>query len=170
MNKKYIGVRAQCPARNYRLFLRYYARKGPDVKEKPEKPCISRHRRPLPCAHQQQQHDGDVEHIPRNAVGKRRRVGAGGVEDHAGDPAAERHAEHGSEDHDADAHKDTGLANTEVRSAPPLRASIQTYSTAVEPLPAPETELPRSYFPLSVGGATGSQSGGHLPEYAVPVD
>ena len=59
-------------------------------------------------AHQQRHHDGDVERIPAEPVEERRGVGAGGIEDHAGHPAAERHAEHGGEDHDADAGR--GLA------------------------------------------------------------
>ena len=41
-----------------------------------------RHRQPLPRSHQQQQHDPDVEHIPRQPIGERRTVGAGGVENH----------------------------------------------------------------------------------------
>ncbi len=53
-----------------------------------------RHRQPLPRADQQRHHDGDVERIPRQPVGERRGVGAGGVEDHAGHPATERHADH----------------------------------------------------------------------------
>src|SRR5262245_30778650 len=61
------------------------------------------HRQPLAAAHQQHQHDHDIEQVPGKAVGKGCRVGARPVEDNAGDPPAERHADDGRGDDDADA-------------------------------------------------------------------
>src|SRR5690606_22484125 len=57
-----------------------------------------------PGAHppQQAERDGEVQEIPAKAVDEGRGIGAGGDEDHAGQPAAERHADHGGEHHDAD--------------------------------------------------------------------
>ena len=53
---------------------------------------------------EQAHRDADVQQVPENAVEERGLVGAGQVEDHAGHPAAERHAEHGGHQHGADAH------------------------------------------------------------------
>src|ERR1700740_168879 len=73
-------------------------RTGPSLRR-----AISSQRHPLPRAEQQRDHDRDVERIPCEPVQERGRIGAGGVEDHAGHPATERHAEYRSKDNDTDA-------------------------------------------------------------------
>src|SRR5262245_32671963 len=52
---------------------------------------------------QERQGDAEVEQVPHEAIEERALVRAGEVEDHAGQPAAERHAEHGGHQHGADA-------------------------------------------------------------------
>ena len=61
---------------------------------------------------QQPAGDRDVQQVPQDAVDERRRVGAGRVEDRAGHPAAERHAEQRGHQHRADAR--AGLGRREV--------------------------------------------------------
>jgi putative MATE family efflux protein len=48
--------------------------------------------------------DREIQEVPQDAVEEGDLVGAGEVEDHAGDPAAKRHAEHRGHQHGAHAH------------------------------------------------------------------
>src|SRR5262245_22961307 len=74
--------------------------------EEPRRPWTARlrpHCLEWPARPPQQPHgDAEIQEVPQDAVEEGDLVGAGEVEDHARDPAAERHAEHRGHQHGAD--------------------------------------------------------------------